>query len=97
VKIARYTLNPDGTIPRFVISGGFFPSPNGNDAPQDLTLVGLCTDEVNDGVFASKASLTTYLKGISAGWMVLDGSEPGALAPFEASIESAKVWALKTS
>lgn len=29
MKLIRYTLNKDGTIPDFVIDGGYFPKPNG--------------------------------------------------------------------
>lgn len=64
MKVTTYTLNADGTIPDFVINGGMFPKANGNDSPQDWTLVGIVTDEA-DGEHYSLEDLISYVETYS--------------------------------
>jgi hypothetical protein len=60
MKLVIYTLNPDGTIPEYVIDGGHLPWFNNQPSPQDLDLVGLATDEAPQTSFATEADLLAY-------------------------------------
>lgn len=75
MKIATYFLNPDGTIPDFVIDGGYFAAPNDLPSPQDWTLVGVVAADAPVDTFASLADFITYLEGIgAASWVDDDGA-----------------------
>lgn len=67
MKIIAYTLNADGTIPEYVVDGGYLATANENLSPQDLDLIGLATDNAPQEGFASKEELLTYAqnKGIT--------------------------------
>ena len=60
MKIVIYTLNADGTIPEYVIDGGYLPWSNNQLSPQDSDLVGVATDEAPQTGFATEADLLTY-------------------------------------
>lgn len=61
MKLIIYTLNPDGTIPDYVIDGGYFAASNKNESPQDFDLVGIATNEANQIGFVDKESLINYV------------------------------------
>lgn len=67
MKIIVYTLDTNGTIPEYVIDGGYLSVANTNPSPQDWDLVGLATDDAIQEGFADKASLLNYAqsKGFS--------------------------------
>lgn len=60
MKLITYTLNADGTIPDYVIDGGYWAWENGGTSPQDLDLVGVAIDEAAQEGFADEASLIAY-------------------------------------
>lgn len=65
MKVTTYTLEADGTIPHCVTNGGYFPKPNDNPAPQDMTLVGFCTDD-QPGDAMTEAELVAYVEDFMA-------------------------------
>lgn len=62
MKCILYTLEADGTIPSYIVNGGYFPVANENPFPQNLNLVGIATDEATQKPFASEAELLTYVE-----------------------------------
>lgn len=60
-KIIKYTLNQDGTIPDYVINGGYLADPRTGPSPQDWTLVGLATDDAPGEVILSREDLMSYI------------------------------------
>jgi len=44
MKMIKYTLNSDGTIPDYVTDGGYLAKSNGSASPQDYDLIGVATD-----------------------------------------------------
>lgn len=72
MKLGIYTLNLDGTIPDFVINGGYFPHANQAAAPQDWKLIGWVTD---DSGVENVTDLRSYLISIGAeSWRDRDGN-----------------------
>lgn len=63
MKLAKYTLNLDGTIPDWVEDGGYFPTESGKESPQDLILVGIVADKVEA---EEVTDLEAYLLSIGA-------------------------------
>ena len=41
MKVIRYTLLANGTIPSDVVDGGYFIKQNGGQSPQDYDMIGL--------------------------------------------------------
>lgn len=71
MKLGIYTLNSDGTIPDFVIDGGYFPHVNQAAAPQDWKLIGWVA---NDADVQNVSNLRSYLISIGAeSWRDRDG------------------------
>jgi len=60
MKLVIYTLNADGTIPEYVMDGGYLPWSNNQLSPQDLDLVGVATDDAPQIGFASETDLLAY-------------------------------------
>jgi hypothetical protein len=60
MKLIKYTLNANGTVPEYVIDGGYFAVPNGGNSPKDLTLVGVANDDSLQTGFANEAALLAY-------------------------------------
>ena len=60
MKLIKYTLNADGTIPDYVTDGGYFAVANGGTTPQDWDLVGVATDAAPQTGFADEAALLAY-------------------------------------
>lgn len=60
-KIIKYTLNEDGTVPEFVLNGGYLADPRTGPSPQDWTLVGLATDEAPGEVLPTRSDLMDYI------------------------------------
>lgn len=75
MKIITYVLNENGTIPDYVIDGGYFPDAKDGLSPQDWTLVGVATDEAPDDSFIDVAALEEYLASIGGeSWTDLEGN-----------------------
>jgi len=64
MKVTTYILNSDGTIPTYVLNGGYFPDVRVGDSPQDWTLVGVCSDDA-PGDSMTEAGLIAYVEGFS--------------------------------
>lgn len=60
MKLVIYTLNSDGTTPSYIVDGGYLPSDNGGEFPQNLNLVGLATSEAIQNGFNSQLELLSY-------------------------------------
>lgn len=60
MKLIKYTLNANGTIPEYVTDGGYFAVSNGGTSPKDLTLVGVANDDAPQTGFVNEAALLTY-------------------------------------
>ena len=87
-KIITYTLEADGTVPGYVIDGGYFPTPSGDPSPQDLTLMGAAEDTAPGDGFADAAAIQTYLVSIGGeSWTNPDGS------PVDLAARAAAMWA----
>ena len=69
MKIIKYTLKTDGTIPDYVIDGGYLPTKNNNSTPQDWDLIGVATDEATETGFATQAHLLEYAKALDLHYM----------------------------
>lgn len=84
MKFGLYTLNPDGTIPDQVVSGGYFPVDSGLKQPQDLQMLGIVN---NASEYEEVTDLKSYLLAIGAdSWQGIDGDPfdvDGALIYFE--------------
>jgi hypothetical protein len=62
MKLVIYTLNSDGTIPDYIIDGGYFDVPNNGSFPQNVDLVGVATDVAPQTGFFDMNSLLTYVQ-----------------------------------
>jgi hypothetical protein len=62
MKLIIYTLLPDGTVPNYVLDGGYLACVNNNTSPQDLDLIGVATDEAEETSFANEPELLAYVK-----------------------------------
>jgi hypothetical protein len=60
MKLIVYTLTPEGTIPNYIIDGGYLPWANNNITPQDFDLVGVATDDAPQDGFADEIALVAY-------------------------------------
>ena len=60
MKLIVYTLDADGTIPNYIVDGGYLPWANGGISPQDYDLVGVSTDTAAQEGFADDSALLVY-------------------------------------
>lgn len=60
MKLIKYTLNTNGTVPDYVIDGGYFAVANGGVSPKDWDLVGVANDDSFQTGFANEAALLAY-------------------------------------
>lgn len=60
MKLIKYTLNTNGTVPDYVIDGGYFAVANGGTSPKDWDLVGVANDDALQTGFANEAALLAY-------------------------------------
>lgn len=61
MNLIVYTLNVDGSIPDYVIDGGYLALNNGGTSPQDLDLIGVSTNNTDNRTFATKTELLNYV------------------------------------
>lgn len=61
MKVIAYILTIDGEVPAYVTDGGYFPKANGDEFPQDLTLVGVATDDASETEFVDADELADYV------------------------------------
>jgi hypothetical protein len=71
MKLITYTLEADGTVPAYVVDGGYFADTREGPSPQDWTLVGWATDDApGDEV----TDLRAYLVSLGAeSWTDAEG------------------------
>jgi hypothetical protein len=91
MKLIIYVLDSNGTIPAYVIDGGYLVWNNGGTSPQDLDLVGVATDEAIQDGFANEASLLAYAESKNFVFKVPHTEE---ITPLEDVISS--IWAKLT-
>jgi len=88
--IAKYVLNPDGTVPWFVTEGGYFPDTREGTSPQDWTLVGVVDPASMMTGFADVEELTAYLISIGGNtWTDTDGE------PVDVAAQASHLWSLQ--
>ena len=88
MKIIKYTLNADGTIPNYVIDGGYLAVSNDKITPQDWDLIGVATDEASEIGFATEAVLFEYAQGLDLHYI---NSLTNQEIPLEIVVK--KIWA----
>ena len=88
MKIIKYTLNADGTIPNYIIDGGYLAVSNNNPTPQDWDLIGVATDEASEVGFATEADLLQYAQGLDLQFINSINDEPISL-----EIVIGEIWA----
>lgn len=66
-KIIKYTLNKDGTVPEYILNGGYLADPRTGESPQDWVLIGLADDEAAGEVIESRADLMDYILFLGGG------------------------------
>lgn len=62
MKVIKYVLNANGTVPSYVVDGGYLPHPTAAPSPQDWVLVGKAHDFAQEPSFADEAEFVTYVK-----------------------------------
>lgn len=62
MKIVVYVLNEDGTIPEYIVDGGYLPTQNSNESPQDFDFVGIANDEAPQNGFSNINELIEYIE-----------------------------------
>ena len=62
MKLIKYTLTPEGTVPEYVVDGGYFAVKNNGVWPQDLDLIGIANDSATEYTFADNAALLDYVQ-----------------------------------
>jgi hypothetical protein len=62
MKLIIYTLNVDGTIPDYIIDGGYLPYYNNGISPQDYDLVGVAADSAEQIGFLTELDLLAYVE-----------------------------------
>jgi hypothetical protein len=65
MNLIKYTLLPDGTIPDYIIDGGYFPKLNNNNSPQDYDLIGISKNNTGIENFTVKADFEIYVKSFN--------------------------------
>ena len=62
MKVIRYTLLANGTVPSNVVDGGYFIKENGGQSPQDYDLIGLSLNWTGIEEYTTKTSFENYIK-----------------------------------
>ena len=62
MKVIRYTLLANGTIPSDVVDGGYFIKQNGGQSPQDYDMIGLSLNWTGLEEYTTKTSFENYVK-----------------------------------
>ncbi len=65
MKLIRYTLLPNGTIPDYVIDGGHFAKLNSNGPPQDNDLIGFSESNTGLEEYTVKSDFENYVKSFN--------------------------------
>lgn len=92
MKIVKYLLNVDGTIPEYIIDGGYFPVESGLDWPQEYYLIGIAEQWSQDTSFSSVGDLVSYLDTCGTTFMELSDPESLTLVPIDTTVEATELW-----
>ena len=87
MKIIIYTLNTDGTVPEYVIDGGYFPTDSQLPHPKDLFLVGIANENALQDAIPTQIDLQNYLESINEGWVDVEDQ------PFNSDEAASWLWA----
>ena len=87
MKMIKYTLNSDGTIPDYVVDGGYLAKSNGSASPQDYDLIGVATDAAPQTGYANEAALLQYAEDSE---FVFTDPTTGEVTPLETVVSS--IW-----
>jgi hypothetical protein len=60
MKMIKYILTPEGTVPNYIVDGGYLAVANSGSWPQNLDLVGVANDSATETSFANQAALLAY-------------------------------------
>lgn len=90
-KIIKYTLNEDGTVPDYILNGGYLADSRTGKSPQDWTLTGLATNEAPGEVIESRSDLMDYILDLGgASW-----TSPIDDTPIDLEILADFIWNLE--
>ena len=87
MKMIKYVLTAEGTIPEYVTDGGYLAVANANSSPQDLDLVGVANDDAPQEGFANEAALLSYAE---ANYLEFKNPITEEIIPLETVISS--IW-----
>ena len=62
MKLIKYTLTAEGTIPSYVTDGGYLAVANTNSSPQDWDLIGVANDDAPQTGYANEAEIIAYVE-----------------------------------
>lgn len=62
MKLIKYTLNANGTIPEYITNGGYLTVANNGTSPKDYDLIGVANDDAPQTGFANQAALLAYIQ-----------------------------------
>jgi hypothetical protein len=62
MNLIKYTLNNDGSVPDYIIDGGYFPKKNNKNTPYDYDLIGLSESNIGIENFTNKSKFEVYIK-----------------------------------
>ena len=82
-KIIKYNLTSSGTIPTFIVDGGYFAKTNSNASPRDWDFIGVTSNGSSEeglGVLANQAAVKTYLDTYTSDWTIPDPDDIGGNA-----------------
>jgi len=68
MKVIRYTLLANGTVPSNVVDGGYFIKENGGQSPQDYDLIGLSLNWTGIEEYTTKTSFENYINSHNSVW-----------------------------
>ena len=87
MKLIKYTLTAEGTVPSYVTDGGYLAVANTNSSPQDWDLVGVANDDAPQTGYASEAALLSYAQGKN---LVFKDPTTEEIIPLETVVSS--IW-----
>lgn len=76
MKLIKYILNADGSVPNYVVDGGYYAYENGNPSPQDLTLLGVALDTAQENAFNTQQEVVDYFVSIGGNSWVDESNNP---------------------
>ena len=97
-KIIKYNLTSSGTIPTFIVDGGYFAKTNSNASPRDWDFIGVTSNGSSEeglGVLANQAAVKTYLDTYTSDVTIPDPNDPEETVAFNQTEVAAFIWTKK--